>query len=287
MKARLIIIISFLAMVIPLKGTCQNSIPFHCEKDSSEIRELIRTLASEKEASFNKRVAEAAKSLVGKGADDGLTSDSLYKLRVNVDTFTPMSFVNSCLALGKASLTPGAAWRSYAEAIRNYSCRKGEDDGFSSLFYHTSDWIGDNVYRGNFTEMTDRVEGTRNKTWSLDYLTFNNEDIPALSNPETLDKVRMTEMGFRTHKIPYLPKQSITNKEIASDLRDGDIIILISDKERSDFHTFGVVSIEADGPHLIHFDRKQGIVVKEPEPLKRYFNLMAKHFSGFRWIRPL
>ncbi len=271
----------------PLMSIAQNPVPFHCEKDSVEIRELISSLSSDPDLTFGQRIASAAKNLTGKGRDDGMTTDSLYSLRVNVDTFTPMSFVNSCLALAKASLSPGAGWRSYSEALRNYSCRKGEDEGFPSLFYHTSDWIGDNIYRGNFSEMTERVDGTRSKTWSLDYLASNSSLFPVLSNPETLDRVRMTEMGFRTHKIPYLPKQSIGNKDIVSDLRDGDIVVLISDKDRSDFYTFGIVALEDDGPHLIHFDSKQGEVVVEPEPLKRYFNLVTKYFSGYRWIRPL
>ena len=267
-----------------LYGMAQD-LPFHCEKDSAEVRSIIETLSAEPNLKFNQKIAKAARLLVDKPVDDGLYTDSLYSLSINVDSFTPMSFVNSCLALAKASETPGAAWRTYSEQLRNYACRKGESDGFPSLFYHTSDWIGDNIYRGNFTEMTDRVDGTRDKTWSLDYLSVNREQIPVLSNPDTYDRVKMTEMGFRTHKIPYLPKQAISSKEVTDELREGDILVLISDKERSDFFTFGIVAIDTDGAHLIHLDSKEGKIVSESLPMKKYFNLMTKYFSGFRWIR--
>lgn len=280
-------LILFMCFTIPGFSGFASTLPFHCEKDSMEIRELIESLSSDPKSKRGDRILKAAESLYGKGADDSLTTDSLAGLRLNVDTFTPMSFVNTCIALAVASDTPGASWRTYSDKLKNFSCRKGENDGFVSLFYHTSDWIGDNIYRGNFTELTDRFQGARSKTMSLDYLTANRERFPALANPDAYDRVRMQEFGFRSHKVPFLPKQAISSKDVLEDLRDGDIVILISDKDRSDFFKFGIVKLEADGPHLIHFDEKQGKVVKESEPMKRYFNLMTKYFSGFRIVRVL
>ncbi len=260
------------------------SVPFHCENDSTEIREMVRVLADSK-SKRGERIAMAAEMLIGKGEDSSIMTDSLAGLSINVDTFTPMSFVNTCVALASASEIPGASWRAFSDKLQGYSCRKGENEGFSSLFYHTSDWLGDNLYRGNLVELTDRYPAANSKTMSLDYLTANREKFPALSNPVVYDRVRMQELGFRSHKVPYLPKQTISSKAVAEDLRDGDVIIMISDKGRSDFFTFGIVKMEEDGPHLIHFDEKSGKVVKEPETMKRYFNLMTKYFSGFRLVR--
>lgn len=259
-------------------------IPYHCDKDSIEINRILSELASQKSLNRGKRISLAAQSLVGKGLDNSLFTDSLLTLSLNLDSLTDMSLVNTAIALAIAS-EDVAPERSVGKTLSNVACRKGENSGFPSLFYHTSDWIGDNIYRGNFIELTDRYDGARSKTISLDYLTANSENIPAMKNPDTYDRIRMHEMGFRTHKVPFLPKQAISGKEISSDLRDGDIIVLVSDKNRSDFFTFGIVAIEADGPHLIHVDIREGKVIKEAEPLKRYFNLMTKYFNGFRWIR--
>lgn len=287
----IIYIVAFLGAVLlsPVGIRAQASLPMHCDSDTTEIRTIITEIqqkaADEGGLSRGQRIAAAARALIGRGADNSLTTDSAATLSVNVDTFDPMSFVNSCIALAEASETPGGAWRVYADRLRNVACRKGENQGFASLFHHTSDWIGDNIYRGNLVELTDRYEGARSKNWSLDYMTVNRDRFPAMADPELYDRIRMHEMGFRTHKVPYLPKQYVSKKEVIDDLRDGDIIILISDKDRSDYFTFGIVVFEPDGPHLVHFSEEEGRVVLEPEPLKRYFNLMTKHFSGFRLVR--
>lgn len=287
----IIYVAALLGVIInaPLKSSAQSSLPLHCDADTVEIRRIITEIQQSASADASmprgQRIAAAARALVGRGADNSLTTDSAATLSVNVDSFDPMSFVNSCIALAEASETPGGAWRVYADRLRNVACRKGENQGFASLFHHTSDWIGDNIYRGNLVELTDRYEGARSKNWSLDYMTVNRDRFPAMADPELYDRIRMHEMGFRTHKVPYLPKQYVSKKEVIDDLRDGDIIILISDKDRSDYFTFGIVVFEPDGPHLVHFSEEEGRVVLEPEPLKRYFNLMTKHFSGFRLVR--
>lgn len=258
-------------------------IPVHCEKDTAEVRELVTTLAAL--PTTGERVLAAAESFVGSGHDDYLNTDSTATLRINVDTFTPLAFINASMAAAKAAEVSGGGWRAYAEALRNLACRRGEDNGFPSLFYHSSDWIGDNIYRGNFVELTDRYAGARSMTTSLDYLSTHREEFPALANPDTYDKVRMTEMGFRSHKLPYLPRQVAGDKDFIADLKNGDVIVMITNKERTDTYDIGIVKMEEDGPHLIHFDRKTGLIAEEEENLKRYFNLMAKYFGGFRWIR--
>lgn len=283
----LLFIFPFFSEITPNCRAQIAPLPFHCEKDTTEVRQLIDEISKHPDMPLRGRIVAAANALLGKGADESLTTDSAATLTLNVDTFTPLSFVNTCLALAKASTSPGAGWRTYSESLKNYSCRRGENEGFPSMFYHTSDWIGDNIYRGNFIEMTDRMENAKSKNWSLDHLSVNKDKYPVLNNPEIYDRVRMIEMGFRSHKIPFLAPHNISNKNVMEDLKEGDIIVMISERDRSDFLNIGIVAMEGDGPHLIHFDPSKKCIVKEPEPMKRYFNLMAKHFTGFRWIRAL
>ncbi|MDE5843075.1 MAG: DUF1460 domain-containing protein [Muribaculaceae bacterium] len=273
------------------QGMTSGEYSFHCEKDTAEVRMFLTenivggsgaTEARRKREAMMMRVAEAFK---GRGADKWIYADSLATLRINLDEFTPLSFVNTVLAMGETAQNPRGGWRSFGEELKKFSCRQGEDAGFGSLMWHVSDWSGDNIYRGNLKELTENYDGARSMTLSLDYLTRNRDEFAALKNPELYEEVRMIEMGFRNHKIPYLPRQAAGNKEILEDMRNGDIIALVNDKSGSDTYAVGVVVIRGDGPHLIHFDPKAGVVVEEAEPLKRYMNKEAKYIKGFRWFR--
>lgn len=278
MKRKLIIF----GMLVLFSVAANAQYRFHCEKDTVEVREIVADIV--KYDNVGARIANAAESLIGRPADDSIRRDSTASLAINIDSFTPLSFVNSCLALARTAENARNGWRGFSEKLTDFSCRRGENNGFASLFYHTSDWIGDNVYRGNLTELTENGDA-RSMTASLDYLTVNRDEFAALKDDDVYDRVKMHEMGFRSHKIPYLPKQAAGEKAFNESVDNGDIIVLVSTKERSDYYDIGIVKMESDGPHLIHFSQRAGKVVKEPETLKRYFNSNAKYFSGFRHIR--
>ena len=256
---------------------------FHCENDTVEIKNLLIEISPE--APLGQRIATAAEYLKGRGLDRNIYTDSTATLRINIDEFYPMSFVNSVLALSRISGRKGAGWRAYNDALTDLSCRQGTDNGFPAIMWHVSDWAGDNIYRGNIKELTDNYPGARDMTVSLDYLSRHRDEFAVLENQEIYDSVRMLEMGFRSHKVPYLPRQAASSGEVEKDLRDGDIIALVNDKDGTDYYTIGILVIREDGPHLIHFDSNAGKVTEEAEPLKRYLNKVAKYIKGFRWLR--
>lgn len=264
----------------------------HCDKDAAELADILGALtsgdasgAAVSQHEGGRRVAEVAEMFIGRGADADYKTDSLAGLRLNVDTFTPMSFVNTALAIASASTTRMPSEAVVEQKLQDYSCRRGENIGFASLMWHSSDWVLDNIYRDNLKELTESYAGARSKIKSLDYMSRHRDEFKALANEETFDKVKMLEWGFRNHRLPMLPKSAIGKKEVAQDMRDGDILILIANNDGEDIYQIGVVKNDEDGAHLIHFDPAKGMVVKEPEPMKRYFNLVSKYFSGFRWLR--
>ena len=261
------------------------ALPYAHREDAEKADSLIKIASADRSASLGDRMAMIAESFVGSGKDDYYYKDTVATLRVNLQEFTPMTFINTVEALARTAGDGNPGIVQFEDNLRKVSCRRGEDAGFASLMWHASDWIGDNLYRGNITELTERYGDQRDRTKSLDYLTRNRDKYAALANAETYDKVRMTEMGFRSHKIPYLPKQFIGKKSFEEDARPGDIIIMVPNEDGQDIFQIGILTLEKGDPYLIHFDVKKGMVVKESEPLKRYFNLVSKYFGGFRWLR--
>ena len=154
-----------------------------------------------------------------------------------------------------------------------------------SLIY-VSDWIVDNVYRGNLKEMTEYVTGGGFKTKTLDYVSHHPEEYPALKNPEVLEKVKMNEMGYRSHRIPHLKKQSAANKPLHELMQTGDVIVMLSPQPDFDLYDIGVIEMRGGEPYLIHISHENGSVVADPYPLARLFKLDGQHFYGYRWLRP-
>lgn len=252
---------------------------------SAKIDSLL-ALPGTSRTDLGANIAFFANALKGRSADSYYNKDSVASLRLNVETFTPITFINTVGALGYASVgstEPG--WREFAKELTELSCRRGEDMGFSSLMWHASDWVGDNHYRGKITELTESYSGVVEKTKSLDYLTRHRKEYAVLSDSATYEKVRMTEMGFRTHRVPTLKKETIQKKEVAGDLKDGDVIILNPQEDGIDIRVIGIVIRREDGPHLIYFSEEDGKVAETKEPLPRWMKLKTKYFNGYRILR--
>lgn len=255
------------------------------DADSRKVNEILEKLQNSG-MKINERMVMAANELKGAGEDDYYHTDSVGVLRINVSSFTPLMFVNNVIALAKASENNlKVDGQTFARELENISCRRGENNGFPSIMYHTSDWIGDNIARGNITELTENYAGVVARTKSLDEMTRKKNNFAALKDSATFESVRMTEMGFRTHRVPSLKKETIKKKEVIEDLQDGDIIILVPNRDGIDIYDMGIVTMENGLPYFIHLSPQQHSVVKEKEDLSRYMALVTKYFQGYRILR--
>lgn len=275
-----------LVLLIAAFAACQaREISFHCPEDTVTINRLLTLLRGE-DIPVGDRMAIVAQNLMGADEDDYYLTDSVGDLRINMDSFTPLMFVNNVIAIAKASDAPGNPdWHTFRNEFVDISCRRGDNGGYPSIMYHTSDWIGDNVSRGNLRELTEDYAGVVARTKSLDEMTRKRTDYAPLADSTTFETIRMIEMGFRTHRVPTLKKETIKKKEIMEDLRDGDIILLVPNRDGIDMYDIGIVKKENGVPYFIHLSPQTHRVVKEKDDLSRYMALMTKHFQGYRLLR--
>lgn len=297
MKHKLLIIIIF-SLFLSL-GHLQGAVRYHCPSDSVKVLELI-SKAKEGDT-FGHKVVMAAKYLQGTPFAQAADNDSIGTLVIRLDSLNQREFIYNVLAAAKTAELSAPTLRDFEKNLENISRRKGTDEGFVSQFFYGSDWIVDNVFRGNLKEMTEYVENGNYRTKTLDYLTRHPEQFPALSNPAVLDKVKVIEFGFRSHRIPHLKKQSINNKNIKELISDGDIIILNPLEDDFDIYDIGFVSMEKGEPTLIHLPSENSAkdssskdqsgsvpeVILDPYPLSRLFKIQGQFFYGFRWLRPI
>lgn len=275
----------FLLFIVPFLSAAARELPFSNPEDTVTFNSILRDLKAS-DLSVGDKLALVAERFVGAPEDDYYLTDSVACLRLNAGSFSPLMFVNNVVALVKASEVPGVVdWRTFSREFEGISSRRGEYAGFPSIMYHTSDWIGDNISRGNITELTENYAGMVARTKSLDEMTRKRGEFAALADSATFESVRMTEMGFRTHRIPTLKKEIVKKKDFVDDLRNGDIIILVPGRDGIDCYDIGFVKMEGGVPHLIHVSPQTHSVVEEKEDLARYMQYVTKHFQGYRLLR--
>lgn len=276
------IIILFFSFLIPfgLKG----EVRYHCSSDSLKVAELLQK-AQEGET-YGDRIVAAAKALTGIPYGSASDNDSIGTIVIRLDSLNQREFINMALAAAKSTYAISPGLSDFEKALENISRRKGVDEGFASQFLYGSDWIIDNAYRGNIKEMTDYFEGGNFRTKTLDYVSRHKEQFPALADSIVMDKVKVVEMGYRSHRIPHQKKHNIGNKKLIELFKNGDIIMMLSPDPDFDIYDLGIVVLKDDQPHLIHISREEGKVVEDEYPLQRLFKIEGQFFYGFRWLRP-
>ncbi len=211
--------------------------------------------------------------------------DTLCLPDIRLDAFDGITFVNTVLAMAKTATDPGLLRDD--ELLQNFesvSFRKGKADGFTSKLLYGADWATDNKSRGNLIELTEDFS-TLFKTKSLEYITRNRDLFPVLADSAAFERQKMMEFGFRTHKIPHLKRESTEWKEISGEMKDGDVLMLLTPDDNCDIFEIGIVVRDNDGFHFIHASSRDGKVVKETEPLGRYIKRHSKETYGYRWFR--
>ena len=236
---------------------------------------------------FGDKIVEAALALTGIPFGKAADNDSTGTIMVRLDSLNQREFVYTAIAAAKTAQLTVPTLHEFENNLEEISRRKGKDEGFASQFLYASDWIVDNVYRGNLKEMTEYLENGNNRTKTLDYVSRHPEEFPAMADSVTAEKVRIMEYGYRSHRIPHLKKQSIGNKNVKELLANGDIIIMNPPDMDVDIYDIGIINLVNGEPYLIHISRTNNKVEQDPYPIGRLFKNEGQFFYGFRWLRPI
>lgn len=270
-------------LLMPNLSTVQAQ-SFHCANDTTKAMELVR-----KYHQPGKDVAplcgDIAAELVGVAYVPITREDSVGNAQIRLDGFDEMAFVNTVSSIAKLATSPGIARpKDLGMILDNLTFRKGENNGFHTRMNYAADWILDNKSRGNVRELTEDYSDSF-KTKSLDYISRHRDEYSALKDSDAYDKLRMVEFGYRTFKIPHMRRESGEWKEVKQDLRDGDLIVVLTNEQDKDIYTIGFLKQRADGMHLIYASPKEGKVVEDSDPFGKYLKRNSKYVYGWRWLR--
>lgn len=257
---------------------------FHCGNDTIKINSLLKEGAELHDKNPNSLISFYATKLINTPYVAHTLEGDPEILTLNIDELDCTTFIETLIALAKTALSDRSTWRDYAMNLENIRYRNGEMKDYASRLHYISDWIMDNTNRGNIKEITSSISGSKYEIKTIDFMTRHRESYSALKDEEMYNKIKNTEIGYRSHRIPMIKKTNLQLKNVKEALRNGDIIAITTKIEGLDVTHMGIIFFKGNKPHLLHASSTEGKVIVDPSELAEMLR-RSKNATGIRVIR--
>ncbi len=253
------------------------------ENDSTRITEiLVSEINQFPDATPQQRLLRLARLFDGVSYQAGTLEHSPEMLTVNIDAFDCTTLVETAAALAITASEHRASWRDFAYNLERIRYRGGRMTDYPSRLHYISEWSIDLRNRGIMREVTEDIALAATDIKTLDYITSHREDYPALADDDTFARMKEAEIGYRSHRIPYIKSSNLRNAA----LREGDIIAFTTRTKGLDVSHVGIVTMVGGKPFLYHASSRAGKVTTEPVSLADYLR-KNRQISGFKIYRLL
>lgn len=204
-------------------------------------------------------------------------------LTVNLDQLDCTTFVETVMALAFTAGESRTSWRDFIYNLEKLRYRGGEMNGYTSRLHYISDWIVNNNHRGNFREVTDRLPSVSYTIKTLDFMSRHRDAYPALADDDNYEGIKNVELGYRSHRFPYIKWEKTDSRQVVDALGEGDIIAFTCAAKDLDVSHLGILTMVAGKPHVIHASSSAGKVVVSQQELREF--LRRNRMTGIRVIR--
>lgn len=232
----------------------------------------------------NQLVEFIGREFIGTPYKAGTLEGSPEALTVNLEEMDCTTFVETVVALALTVENHRCSWIDFLDMLETIRYRNGYADGYASRLHYISDWVITNTHRGYIKDVTDRIPQSDVQIKTLDFMSRNRSKYPALSDSATFEGIKNMEVGYRSHRFPYIKSARLSSKPIINALKGGDIVALTTKTNGLDVSHVGILVIEKDGPNLLHASSKEGKVVIDKLPLTEYMR-KAHQLTGIRVLR--
>lgn len=258
---------SFAASCGTMNAATPQQMRFHCANDTTEINQLLKKGFESGLTNPNELVTFYAHELMGRPYVAQTLEGTPEQLTINIDELDCTTFVETLYALARTTLNKRYSWRDYATNLQNLRYRGGVIDGYTSRLHYISEWAMENTNRGNLTEVTRDLPNVRYVVKTLDFMSKHRELYPALKDSVTYEKLRNCEIGYRSHRFPYISKQQMKSKDLISQLESGDFVALVTKVEGLDVTHMGIIEKKDKDIYLLDASSSGGKVQLETDDM--------------------
>ena len=285
MKRTFLHLLLYIIPFISANGITLDEIKFYNEaSDTTKITEILKETYAQDLNTPNQRISFIAKKFLGLPYVAHTLEGDSEMLTVNIDQLDCTTFVETVIAMAYTVGEGRTSWRDYVRNLEQIRYRDGNLDGYTSRLHYISDWITDNQYRGNVSEVSGEIPDASHKIKTIDFMTSHRKSYKALADSVEFEKMKRIEIGYHNHRFPYIKTSSLRNKSVRKHLREGDIIALCTNTKGLDVSHMGLITIVHGVPHLMHASMKEMKVIIDPLPLHKYLQ-KSKSLIGIRVIR--
>lgn len=261
------------------------NVRFHNEAtDTTRINEILIETEAMKFKDNGERTAYIAQKFLGTPYVAGTLEGQPELVTVNLDELDCTTFVDMVLAMSYTVGEGRTSWRDFVYNLERMRYRGGEADGYGSRLHYVCDWVVDNIHRGNIEDATRLFPRTNYVTRSIDFMSTHRDKYPALADSAEYERIKNVEIGYRSHRFPYIKTIDLPAKETKAAFRDGDAVALVTNMKDLDVTHMGFV-IKINGePYLLHASSTDGKVEISQKPLSDYMK-RSRSLIGVRVIR--
>ncbi|MBQ1697229.1 MAG: DUF1460 domain-containing protein, partial [Bacteroidales bacterium] len=240
------------------------------EKISAQLRDYDNTAT---------RIVHAAKILSGRPYVGGtLDEGDVETVIIDLQRFDCVTFQETCIALALDAGSTNPSFENFRRNIENLRYRDGRNTGYCSRLHYSTDWIADNIRRGNITDLTKDLGGVE-LTNKIDFMSTHSHLYKHLNgNAPATDSIREREDWLNSHHTFYIPKDRIA--AVADKIPSGSLIFITTSTPGLDFAHVGIAVRDDKGVlkmyHASSTDHKTTI---SPTPLAQYLSGIKK-FTG-------
>lgn len=284
-KFATLLYIAFMLTAPVLHGATPEQIRWHNEAaDTTAITKFLIKATDFGASNPNELMEFIGRQFIDAPYKAGTLESQPEALTVNLEEFDCTTFIETVTALALTVEEHKNSWQDFIDNLETIRYRQGEVNGYSSRLHYFSDWIVSNTHRGIVREVTDRIPQSDSQIKTLDYMSRNRSSYPALADDAEFEAIKNMEVGFRSHRFPYIKSGRIAAKPILSSLRGGDIIAFTTKKDGLDISHVGIIVMEKDGPRLLHASSREGKVTIDKLSLAEYLK-KSPAITGIRVIR--
>ena len=278
-------VVLLLASLIALVCT-----PLHAQEviyqkeDSVFIEKLLKKYHKPKDKPAILPIAEefaAANTTYTGGTLDAHIGEPLFISCSRVDCTT---FAELVLAIAFTAKEEVPSFEAVCRNLEKIRYRSGERNGYASRLHYMSWWITDCAKQGYIEEIVTR-QHTGKQQLDLCFMSSNSSKYPQLAkNRELTETIAEYEKKFRGIKVNYIPKELLANPPQSLDIKDGDMLSLVTAIEGLDVTHVGFAVWKGEKLHLLHASSGKGKVINDTITLYDYMKSKKNHL-GIRVFR--
>ncbi len=215
--------------------------------------------------------------------DGSLETNTSESLIVNLRAYDCVTFIETVVTMALLVRSRQKSFDSFRKFLQKVRYRGGRLKGFPSRLHYFSDWIYDNQNKGILKDITAEIGG-RPFRKTLHFMTTHRDLYPLLKDHVNFRRIKSLEREISRRSLYFIPKKALRYCE--SQLRDGDLIAIVTNKEGLDIEHVGIAARVKSRIHLLHASSIMGQVTLSERTLYRHL-MQSKTRAGIMAARIL